>query len=162
MLYSQTDKDQVLRMRKRRILVVWIPTIAMLALSIVTMILFRRAHDVSGWVYSALQTIIGGSYFFFFYGVYLRPVLKYKQHLDYMLDGNKRKTQGILKEVSSDVLDHDGIDCYAVDINIGDRDDPEDDRSFYLDAYKSLDGFQPGDHVVIQSNDRMIAGVTKA
>ena len=161
MLYSQTDKDQVQRMRMRRMLIVWLPTALLLLLSIVAFVIYRLAHDESGWIISALITIAGGSYCTFLYGVYLRPVLKYKRHIDYMLDGRKRETRGILKEIGETVLDRDGIDCYPILLNVGEKDDPEDDRLFYLDAFKSMNGFQPGDHVVMESNDRMIASVTK-
>jgi len=58
------------------------------------------------------------------------------------------------------VQDRDGIDCYSVWLNVGEKNDPDDDRLFYLDAYKSMDGFQPGDKIRIESNDRMIASIT--
>ena len=111
--------------------------------------------------FSALFTILGGAYCIFFYGVYLGPLRKYKKHLDYMFDGRKRVTDGILKEISETLLDRDGIDCYSVMINIGEKDDPEDERLFYLDAYKSMSDFHIGDRVKIESNDRMIASVSK-
>ncbi|MBN1777363.1 MAG: hypothetical protein JW811_04500 [Clostridiales bacterium] len=161
MLYSQTDRDRVLHMRKRRMLAVWLPTALMLLLAVVVYVIYRLQHDVSGWIISALLTILGGSYCIFFYGVYLRPVLKYKRHLDYMLDGRKRVTEGILRDVGEAVQDMDGIDCYSVLLNVGEKNDPEDDRLFHLDAYKSMDGFQPGDRVVVESNDRMIASIKK-
>jgi len=149
-------------MRKRRMLVVWLPTALMLLLAIVVFVIYRLNHDVSGWIISALLTILGGAYCIFFYGVYLRPVLKYRKHIDYMLDGRKRVTNGVFKEISETVQDHDGFDCYSVVLNVGEKNDPEDDRLFYLDAFKSLDGFQPGDRISVESNDRMIASVTKA
>jgi hypothetical protein len=162
MLYSSSDRDAVLAMRKRRMLVVWIPVILMFLLSVGVFILYRLNHDESGWILSGLFTTLGGAYCIFLYGVYLRPVLKYKQHLDYMLDGRKRVTEGILKEVSDSVQDREGIDCVSVLINVGEKDDPEDDRLLYLDAYKSMDGFQPGDHIRVESNNRMISAVSKA
>lgn len=162
MLYSQADKDLVLAKLKKRAAVVWIPTAVLLALSIVTFILFRMRHSTNGWILSAVFTILGGGYCIFFYGVYLGPLRKYKKHLDYMLEGRKRETDGMLKEISETVMDKDGIDCYSVLLNIGEKNDPEDDRQFYLDAYKNLDGFEIGDRVHIESNDRMIASITKA
>ena len=49
---------------------------------------------------------------------------KYKRHLDYMLDGRKRVTEGILKEIAGVMQDRDGIDCFSVLINVGEKDDP--------------------------------------
>ena len=162
MLYSQADRDTVIAKVKQRSLVVWIPTAVLLALAILSFIGFRLRHDESGWIISALFTILGGGYCIFFYGVYLQPVRKYKKHLDYMLDGNKRETEGVLKEISDVVLDKEGLDCYSVMVNIGERDDPEDDRLFYLDVFKSISEFKIGDRVHIESNDRMIASIAKA
>lgn len=161
MLYTQSDREEVRAARKRRMLVVWLPASLLLLLSVAAFIFYRLNHDTSGWVVSAVLTILGGAYVIFLYGVYLRPVLKYKRHLDYMLDGRKRVTTGILKEVDGAVQDRDGIDCYSVLINVGEKNDPEDDRLFYLDAFKSMGGFAPGDRVTLESNDRMIASVSK-
>ena len=161
MLYSQADKDAAAAKVKQRALVVWIPTALLLVLSIVTFILYRINHDETGWGLSALFTILAGGYCIFFYGVYLGPMLKYKKHIFYMLEGRKSVTTGVLTDISENVLDKDGIDCYSIVINIGEKSDPEDDRLFYLDAYKSLDGFKLGDRIRIESNDRMIADVAK-
>ena len=161
MLYSQADRDTVLAIRQRRMLVVWIPTVLMLLLSIASFIGYRLQHNAGGWIVTGLLTILGGAYCIFFYGVYLRPMLKYKRHLDYMLDGLKRDITGTLKEVSDTAQDRDGIDCYTVMVNVGEKNDPEDDRLFYLDAYKSMAGFAVGDRIRVESNDRMIAGIYK-
>ena len=161
MLYSQSDRDEVIAKVKKRSMIVWAPAALMLLLAIAAFVIYRLRHDASGWIVSAILTILSGAYFIFFYGVYLGPMRKYKRHLDYMLDGRKRVTEGILKEIAEVMQDRDGIDCYSVLINVGEKDDPEDDRLFYLDAFKSMDGFQPGERVHIESNDRMIASVSK-
>lgn len=162
MLYTQADRDEVLAMRRRRLWVVWAPTALLMLLAIGSFVVYRLNHDETGWGITGLITILAGAYCIFLYGVYLRPVLKYKRHLDYMLDGRKRVTEGFVKEIGQTAQDRDGIDCYSVLLNVGEKNDPEDDRLFYLDAYKSLDGFQPGDRVTVESNDRMIASFTKS
>jgi len=161
MLYSQAERDVIISKVKKRSALVWIPTAALLALSIASFVWFRLQHNTDDWFVTALLTILAGGYYIFFYGVYLGPLRKYKKHLDYMLDGRKRETVGTLTEISDTIMDKDGIDCYSVTLNIGDHNDPEDDRLFYLDAYKTLDGFKINDPVCIESNDRMIASVTK-
>ena len=161
MLYSQSDRDAVIAQVKKRSLIVWVPTAFLLALAVAAFVFYRLRHDEGGWIVSGILTILGGGYAVFFYGVYLGPMRKYKKHLDYMLDGRKRVTEGILREVSQTVQDREGIDCYSVMMNVGEKNDPEDDRQFYLDAYKTMSGYQAGDRIRIESNDRMIAGVTK-
>lgn len=161
MLYSQSDRDAVIAQVKKRSAVVWAPAALLLALAIAAFVFYRLRHNESGWIVSAIFTILGGGYTIFFYGVYLGPMRKYKKHVDYMLDGRKRVTEGILKEISQTVQDREGVDCYSVVINVGEKGDPEDDRQFYLDAYKSMADYQAGERVRIESNDRMIAGVNK-
>jgi hypothetical protein len=160
-LYAQTDRDEVMAVRKRRMLAVWAPTALLLLAAVGSFVWYRIRHDAGGWVVTGLITVLAGAYCIFFYGVSLRPVLKYKRHLDYMLDGRKRVTEGVLREIGETVQDRDGIDCYSVVLNVGTKNDPEDDRQFYLDAFKTLSGFMPGDRVALESNDRMIAGATK-
>jgi len=161
MLYSQSDRDAVAAALKKRRAAVWIPAILLLLLAVAAFVWYRLRHDESGWIVSGALTILGGAYAIFFHGVYLGPMRKYKKHVDYMLDGQKRVCEGILKDVASDVIDRDGVDCYTVEINVGEKNDPEDDRVFYLDQYKSMAGFTAGDRIRVESNDRMIAAVTK-
>ncbi len=161
MLYTQNDRDEIMAMRRRRLWIVWAPTALLLLLAVGSFVFYRLNHNETGWGITGLITILAGAYCIFLYGVYLRPALKYKRHLDYMLDGRKRVTEGILKEIGDVVQDRDGIDCYSIMLNVGEKNEPEDDRQFYLDAFKSLDGFKPGDRVTVESNDRMIAAVTK-
>ena len=112
--------------------------------------------------YRALLTILGGAYAIFFYGVYLRPMRKYKKHLDYMLDGQKRVSEGILKaDQRRTVIDRDGIDCYTVEINVGEKDDPEDDRVFYLDALQIHGRVSAGRPDPCGEQRPLIAAVTK-
>lgn len=161
MLYSQSDREAAAAAVKKRSAAVWIPAALLLLLAVAAFVWYRLRHDESGWIVSGALTIVSGAYAIFFYGVYLSPMRKYKKHLDYMLDGQKRVSEGILKSVSTDVIDRDGIDCYTVEINVGEKDDPEDDRVFYLDHYKSMAGFAAGNRIRVESNDRLIAAVTR-
>ena len=159
MLYTETDREQVKRERNKRLWVVLLPTVAFLLLAAASFIWFRLHHDVGGWIWSALITIIGGAYFLFFYEVYLRPVSQYRKHVEFMLDGRKRETLGILKERNDDVADHNGMDCRSLTVNVGERNDPEDDRLFYLDAQKAMPAIEIGTRVCVLSNDRMVADI---
>ena len=159
MLYTETDREQVKRERNKRLWVVLLPTAAFLLLAAASFIWFRLQHNVGGWIWSALITIIGGAYFLFFYEVYLRPVSQYRKHVDIMLDGRKRETLGILKEWSGEVSDHGGMDCMSLTINVGQRNDPEDDRLFFLEAQKTMPPIEVGTSVRVISNDRMVADI---
>lgn len=159
MLYTQADREQTGKELGKRRRVVFLPSAFMLLVAIASFVWFRLHRDVSGWIWTALITVIGGAYFLFFYGVYLKPVKIYKTHIDYMLDGNKRETAGVLKEIGQEVIDHEGMDCRTLTVNIGEKNAPEDDRSFYLDALKPVPDLRLGSYVRVLSNNRMVAGL---
>jgi hypothetical protein len=162
MLYTQADRDAATAERTKRLLVVLVPTVILLLAAIASFVWFRLNRDTSGWIWTALITILGGAYFIFLYGVYLRPVSLYKRHVDYMLDGRKRETVGYLRSIDAEALDHDGLDCRSVTVNVGEKNAPEDDRSFYLDALKPVPELPVGTRVRVLSNDRMVAGLEPA
>lgn len=159
MLYTETDREQVRHERNKRLWVVLIPTAAILLLAVASFVWFRLQHNVGGWIWSALITIIGGVYFLFFYEVYLRPVNRYRKYVEMMLGGRKRETFGILKEWSGEVTDHDGMDCRSLTVNVSQRNDPEDDRLFYLETQKTIPSIEVGTRVLVISNDRMVADI---
>jgi hypothetical protein len=162
MLYSETDRAQVSAERARRLWIVVAPAVLLLLLSVGSFVWYRLRHDTDGWIWTALLTLAGGAYFIFMQGVYLRPISLYKRHVEFMLGNRKRETVGVLKEIGRDVLDKDGLDCRTVTVNVGDKDAPEDDRSFYLDAFKTPPEFTAGARVRVLSNDRMVAGIELA
>ena len=79
-----------------------------------------------------------------------------------MLSNRKRETTGILTEVAQTATDKDGLDCYAVMVNVGEKGDPEDDRLFYYDRLKEPVPIPIGKRVTVLSNDKMIADIREA
>ena len=159
MLYSEADRSETAAELHKRRLRVFLPTALILALAIASFVWFRLHRDAGGWIWTGLITVLGGAYCIFFYDVYLHPVIVYKRHLDYMLDGRKRETVGLLGAFDDDVKDQNGMDCISFTVNVGEKNDPEDDRLFYLDALKGKPELLPGSRVRILSNDRMVAGI---
>ena len=159
MLYTQADRTQATRERTLRRWVVLVPTAILLALAIAVFGWFRLHKNADGWVWSGLCTVLGGAFFIFFYEVYLKPVSQYKKHVDYMLDGRMHETVGILTHIAAEAQDKDGMDCYAITLNIGQTANPEDDRLFYIDALKGIPDVSIGTRVAVQCNDRMIASI---
>lgn len=159
MLYSEIDRTQVsAELKKRRWLVI-LPSVLLLALAVASFVWFRLHRNVDGWVWTALITVLSGSYFLFFYEVYLRPVSLYYKHVSYMINGRMRETLGLLKSIDPMVLDKDGLDCISLTINVGEKDSPEDDRLFYVDALKAIPEVPVGTRIRVLSNDRMVASL---
>lgn len=162
LLYTEEDQARATALRRRRRLLVILPSALLLVLAIASFVWFRLHRDISGWVWTGLLTVLAGGYFLFFYEVYLRPASLYKKHVDYMLSGRLRETTGILTSLDTVAKDKDGLDCFALTVNVGQTNSPEDERLFYLDALKGLPACEVGDTVAVYTNDRMVAGITNA
>ena len=158
-MYTQEDWNDVLTMVKKRWLVTIIPAALVMAAAIAIFVYGRIQRSDTIWMITSALTVLGGGYFVFFYGVYVRPALIYRKNLRFLLNGRKRVTTGILKEFSEDVTDRDGMEVYAMLVNVGERNDPEDDRLFYYDAYKPAPELALGTRVTVYSNDKLVASM---
>ncbi len=156
-MYRQEDHAAVQAEAKKRWIVTMLPGALLWAAGIAVFVVCQSQRQDWGWIFATACTIVGGAYVLFFYGVYLKPVLLYQRHVGYMLEGRKRETRGLLREVAWDVVDKDGLDCYAMTVNVGERNDPEDERLFYVDALKGRPDIPPGSPVTVVSNDKMVA-----
>jgi len=158
-MYSQNDWKEINAMLKKRWTVTLIPTAAVLAAAVLVFVLGRINRSDTIWMLTSVLTLLGGGYFLFFYGVYVRPARIYRKHLHFMLNGRMRETTGVLKFISEDVKDREGLECLAMFLNVGEKDDPEDDRLFYYDVYKPLPEMPIGTRVTVLSNDKMVASI---
>jgi len=110
---------------------------------------------------TSFLTLLGGTYLLLALGVYVQPALVYRKNLRYLLTGRMRETTGFLKEISEDVFDRDGMEVYSMLLNVGERNDPEDDRLFYYDIYKPMPEMPIGTRVTVKSNDRLVASIDR-
>jgi len=156
-MYSQSDRKQAHALLCKRRLVTFLPSGTVIAGAIIAFWICQAHRMDWGWVFACASSMIAGAYVVFIYGVYLQPMRLYCRHVDYMLEGHKRETTGILTEVADQVTDKDGLDCFAMIINIGTQNNPEDDRLFYYDALKGTPLFPLGTRVTVLSNDKMVA-----
>ena len=161
LMYTEADRLDASAQLARRRMLVYLPCgVAFAATVAIFVILQQRRLDWS-WAVAAGLTVLFGSFLIFFQGVYVRPMALYRKHIGYMLDGRKRETTGVLKSFD-DACDREGLDCHAMMLNIGERDEPEDDRLFYYDAFKPAPAIPLGNRVTVYSNDKMVAGMKRA
>lgn len=158
-MYTQQDWLEIDRLVHKRWRVAVTPAVLLLFSAIAVFVYGQLNRSDTLWQLTAVLTILGGASYFFLYGLYVRPARQYRAHVDYMLHGRLRATTGVLKSFSEDISDREGVECHAVLINIGEKDDPEDDRLFYYDTYKPRPEVSIGARVTVQSNDRMIASM---
>lgn len=161
-MYTQDDYNVVCRMLKKRWWLTALPAALLLIAAVAVFVYGQLNRNDVLWKLTVLLTVIGGGYFLFLYGVYVRPVRIYRKHLTYMLNGRMRVTTGVFKSFSEDVSDREGLDCYAMLINVGGKDDPEDDRLFYYDVHKPAPEMPLGTMITVHSNDKMVSAIELA
>ncbi|MCI6378154.1 MAG: hypothetical protein MR842_10410 [Clostridiales bacterium] len=160
-MYTHEDMAEVERLLKKRWRAAAIPAALVLAAGIALFVVGRMNRSDTMWMATAALTVLGGGYFLFLYGVWVKPARVYRRHVDYMLNGRMRETTGVLKSFSEDVSDREGLECHAMMLNVGEKDDPEDDRLFYFDALKPWPGWAAGTRLTVKSNDKMVASITE-
>lgn len=158
-MYTQADWQEICAMIRKRWLLAVIPAGLVLAAAVAVFIHGQRIRSDSLWKLTVLLTILGGGAFLLLFGVSVRPALIYRKHVGYMLHGRMRETTGIFKSFASSVSERDGLACYAMFLNVGDKDDPEDDRLFYYDVYKPKPDIPLGTKVTVLSNDKMVSHI---
>lgn len=156
-MYTQEDLRQTQAELIKRMWIAILPCVAMVVLAVGLFALGQQSRQEWGWQVACALSIVGGAHFLFFYGVYARPVCLYRQHLQYMLEGRKRETIGILQAVEQQPVDKEGLDFYTVIINVGERGDPEDERLLYYDVQLGQPAIAVGVRVRALSNDKVIA-----
>jgi len=158
-MYSEKDWQEINSLLKKRWLITLFPSVIVLGTAIAVFVHGQLSRSEHLWMLTSVLTLLGGAYLLFFFGVYVRPALIYRKNLRYLLVGRKRVTTGYFKEISEDISDHDGMECYAMLLNVGERNDPEDDRLFYYDAYKPLPEMPLGTLVTVESNDKLVSSM---
>jgi len=156
-VYTYEDLQDIELLLKKRWKITLVPAVLILAAAIAVFIYGQLNRSDQLWKLTVALTILGGGYFLFFFGLYIRPARSYRTHVLYMLEGRKRITTGVFKSFSEDVSNRDGVECHAMMLNVGSTDDPEDDRLFYYDVHKPRPECALGTMVTVHSNDKMIA-----
>ncbi|MBE5795268.1 MAG: hypothetical protein E7323_11385 [Clostridiales bacterium] len=161
-MYTRQDQQQAARQTRQRTLTAFVPAAVVFALAVILFIIGRANRSEHMWKVTAALTVLAGAYATFFYGVYAKPMRDYRNHINYMLDGRLRETTGYLIDFSENLSERNGVDCHALMINVGEKDDREDDRLFYYDVKKLPLPVELGKKVTIVSNDRMVSDIREA
>lgn len=161
-MYTRQDQQQAARQTRQRMLTAFVPAAVILVVAVILFIIGRQNRSEDMWKVTAALTVLAGAYAIFFYGVYAKPMRDYRNHINYMLDGRLRETTGYLIDFSENLSERNGVECHALMINVGEKDDREDDRLFYYDVKKLPLSVEMGKKVTIVSNDRMVSDIREA
>ncbi len=161
-MYTRQEQQQAAKQTRQRLLTVFVPAAIVFAAAVALYVIARLDRNPDAWKLPAALTLVAGVYAIFFYGVYAKPMLNYRNHINYMLDGRLRETTGYLIQFSENLSERNGIDCHAIMLNVGEKDDREDDRLYYYDAKKLPLPVEMGKKVTVTSNDMLVASIREA
>lgn len=153
-MYTEQDYQDIRAQVKRRWAALLAPSMAVFAAIIVSFI--YRQKEVT----MALTALLGAA-FIFCYSMFLSPVIAYRRHLDEVLHGKTRRTEGAFKEMEETAVWREGVQYYPLMINVGKMEEPEDDRLFYYDANLPRPDWQRGDRIAVTAHDKAMGAWEK-
>jgi len=110
---------------------------------------------------TVLLTILTAGFCIFCDGMFLAPLRAYRRHLDSALNGITHEMDCTFKSMESVTTLREGVNYYAMMVNIGDPKEEEDDRLLYYDAEKPLPGFVEGESLHITYHDKNVVAFTR-
>lgn len=154
-MYNEQDYSENRKQMKKRATVFFVILAVALAVAIVSFI-YRIKWLTIG------VTIVGGGLLLFLYSMYLYPVRAYGRHLRHVLHGKQRETTGTITSFEVDAVERDGVFYHPLTINVGDKQDEEDERLFYYDRQKTPFPWATGDFVTITAQEKLVAQIVRA
>ena len=153
-MYREEDLTQVKAQIKRRLQVVGIVSVLLLAAIIVSFIV--RIEPLT----SGLSVLLGG-FIIFMYDMMIKPLKCYATHLNNALHGRRREMTGAFISRDEDISMVDGVKYNAIHVSEKVEDDDElHERLFYYDVLKPFPALQEGQQVHVVYHDREVAALT--
>ncbi len=150
-MYTESDYQSICSQYKKRSLSLWIP-VAAAAIAIFVLAILRVPE-----VIVILSTILAGGAAIFVFGLYVKPVLAYKRHMNNCLHGRTHLVTGAFKEMEEVCVDRDGVSFWPMILNVGSMEDEEDDRLLYYDANLERPSFEKGQMLTVSAHDKAVA-----
>ena len=148
-MYTEQDFADIREQLRKRLIMVAIPAVVLLAGVIVSFI-FRLKY-----LTMALSVLLGAGLIFSFH-MLIYPVYAYKRHLNNVLHGRVRTLIGAFKEMDEGDVIREGVHYYPMLVNVGDMKSPEDDRLFYFDANLPRPDWKVGEVLTVISHDKAV------
>ena len=143
------------QLSKRR-LIVFIPVIIGIIASILYFVVGQIERSQNSWWIATIIFILSGAVFIFFFSTYVLPMQQYRNHIREMQQCKAKETNGVYKSFSTQISHKDGLDYYALKINVGEKDDAEDDRLFYYDCLLPKITIEFGKNVLVKSYENKV------
>ena len=149
-MYDDNDLNKALEASKRALLLMLVPAGVLLALAVWSFIVRIK------WL-TILLTALAGCWMIFIYHIKRVPARAYQEHVRSALRAPKKTAEGRYLRMEGTPVERSGVMYYAFYLNVGEKQDPEDDRLFYYDAMKPLPDWKSGDRLRVISYDKFVS-----
>ena len=149
-MYTENDLNDAQKAVNRMSLLMYIPA-AVLLIGAVVSFVFRIK-----WLTILLSVLCGG-WMVFAHQMYVIPRKGYMEHIRSALRVARKETEGYYLRMEETPVERNSVMFYAFYLNVGEKQDPEDDRLFYFDALRPLPDWKSGDRVLVRSYDKFVS-----
>lgn len=166
LLHCNTDTQRN-NARIRRILVVFGACTLVAVALIVGSLIWRdntrlyNPRELTSQIITIAVTLVWGAVIIFFWGMKMTPLLAYRRYLRELRSGLTREVEGLVVSVDEKTTYRDGISAYGLIVNIGNPDEPEDERLLYWDAQLGAPPIAEGDFIHCRAHGNDIIGYRK-
>lgn len=148
-MYTEQDYADICAQKKKRLILCAIPMAILFAVLVYSLVIRLEILTVA-------TTILLGCIWIFVYGLFIKPVSAYCKHMDLVMHGRVRTLTAAFKEMDDTPALRDGVQYYAMLMNVGRMDDEEDDRLFYYDANLPRPDWKQGEMLTITYHDKAL------
>ena len=149
-MYSENDYNAALQAEKRARLLMLLPA-GLLLIGVVWSFIIRIK-----WLTILLSSLTGCWIIFIYQMVYV-PKKAYREHIQSAMGSSQKECDGHYLRMENTPVERNNVMFYAFYLNVGEKQDPEDDRLFYYDAQKPIPDWKSGDMLHIVSYDKFVS-----
>lgn len=153
-MYDKNDLSKARRSARNALLLMLLPAIPLLG-GVVWSFIVRVK-----WL-TMLLSMLTGCWIVFIYHMVLVPRRAYLEHIESAMGRSQKEFEGRYTRMEETPVERNNVMYYAFYLNVGEKQDPEDDRLFYYDALKPLPGWKAGDRLHISSYDKFVSSYQK-
>ena len=149
-MYGENDLSNAQAAFKRAVLLMWLPAALLFGGAIWTFVVRIK------WL-TILLSALAGCWVIFVHQNIVLPKKGYCEHVRKALRASRKETEGYYLRMEATPVERENVMFYAFYLNVGEKQDPEDDRLFYYDALRPLPDWQSGDRLRIFSYDKFVS-----
>ena len=163
-VHSAADRERNQKIIRRRLVVLGITAVLMIALVVASLIwrdntrLNNPRESISELI-TIGATVLWGWFAVFFWSMKITPHMCYRKYLREIARGLTRTVEGQVVRFDEHTSFREGLGFYAMIVNIGDLQEPEDERLLYWDARLARPAVAQGDSVRVLAHGNDIIGL---